>query len=81
MSRNFQNCNEVFYKSYKNSFIPFLGKYVTSQKNAYKYLSESIDNFPSQEILSGKLRKTGYKEVNYKNLFGGIVSIHKGWKI
>jgi len=71
----------IFYKSYKNSFIPFLGKYVTSQKNAYKYLSESIDNFPSQEILSEKLRKTGYKEVNYKNLFGGIVSIHKGWKI
>ena len=71
----------TFYNSYKNIFIPFLGKYITSQKNAYKYLSESIDNFPNQEILSGKLAKTGYKEVSYKNLFGGIVSIHKGWKI
>ena len=71
----------TFYNSYKNIIIPFLGKYVTSQKNAYKYLSESIDHFPNQEILSGKLVKTGYKEVSYNNLFGGIVSIHKGWKI
>ena len=71
----------TFYNSYKNIIIPFLGEYVTSQKNAYKYLSESIDHFPNQEILSGKLVKTGYKEVSYNNLFGGIASIHKGWKI
>ena len=71
----------TFYNSYKNIIIPFLGEYVISQKNAYKYLSESIDHFPNQEILSGKLVKTGYKEVSYNNLFGGIVSIHKGWKI
>ena len=69
------------YSTYKNNFIPLLGQYITSQKNAYKYLSESINNFPNQEILSGKLAKTGYKEISYNNLFGGIVSIHKGWKI
>ena len=69
------------YSTYKNNFIPLLGEYITSQKNAYKYLSESINNFPNQEILSGKLAKTGYKEISYNNLFGGIVSIHKGWKI
>ena len=71
----------TIYNTYKKTFIPFLGQYITSQKNAYKYLSESIDHFPNQEILSGKLVKTGYKEVSYNNLFGGIASIHKGWKI
>ena len=71
----------TFYKSYKNRIIPLLGKYVTTQNNAYKYLAESIDNFPDQKLFMEELNRSGYSQVSYDNLFGGIVSIHRGWKM
>ena len=71
----------TFYKSYKNRIIPLLGKYVTDRNNAYKYLAESIDNFPDQKLFMEELSRSGYSQVSYDNLFGGIVSIHRGWKI
>ena len=48
---------------------------------AYNYLAESIDTFPNQDLLQKSLTKIGYFNVTYYNLFGGIVSIHQGWKI
>ena len=69
------------YSSYKNKLIPILGKFVTNNKGAYKYLSESIENFPNQKILSNKLTNSGFSNVTFNNLFGGIVCMHRGWKI
>ena len=61
--------------------MPFIGKSIAKNKNAYKYLSESIDTFPNQEKLKKILENTGFQNVSYINLFDGIVSIHKGFKI
>ena len=69
------------YKNYKNNFLPWIGKIVTKNEDAYKYLSESIDTFPNQEKLKKILENTGFQNVSYINLFDGIVSIHKGFKI
>ena len=44
------------YKIYKSKILPLLGEIVAKDKDAYKYLSESIDLFPSQEELSKNLR-------------------------
>ena len=58
-----------------------IGKLIAKNKNAYKYLSESIDLFPDQEELKSTLKKIGFENVSYINLFDGIVSIHIGYKI
>ena len=69
------------YKIYKSNVLPFLGDIVAKDKNAYNYLSESIDLFPNQEELKKILISCGFEKVNSINLFNGIVAIHIGYKI
>jgi len=69
------------YRLYKSKILPLLGEVVAKDKNAYKYLSESIDLFPSQEELSKDLVDCGFINVESINLFNGIVSIHTGYKL
>ena len=69
------------YKIYKSKILPLLGEVIAKDKNAYKYLSESIDLFPSQEELSKNLRDCGFTKVETINLFNGIVAIHTGYKL
>tara|TARA_Y100001970_G_C14210129_1_gene846390 strand:+ start:192 stop:923 length:732 start_codon:yes stop_codon:yes gene_type:complete len=69
------------YKIYKSKILPLLGDIIAKDKNAYKYLSESIDLFPSQEELKNILIGCGFKKTKFINLFNGIVAIHTGYKI
>ena len=69
------------YKIYKSKILPLLGEIVAKNKNAYNYLSESIDLFPSQEELSKNLHNCGFTKVETINLFNGIVAIHTGYKL
>ena len=69
------------YKIYKSKILPLLGEIVAKDKNAYNYLSESIDLFPSQEELNKNLIECGFTKVETINLFNGIVSIHTGYKL
>ena len=69
------------YKLYKSQIIPLMGKYIAKNENAYKYLEESISNFPDQKTLSLKLNELGFDNTSITNLFNGIVSIHKSFKI
>ena len=47
---------------------------------AYEYLIKSIKNFINQDQLLDLMIKKKFKSCNYRNLSGGIVSIHSGWK-
>ena len=69
------------YNFYKSKIIPFIGEQVAKNKKAYKYLEESISQFPNQGILLSKLDQIGFENTSVINLFNGIVSIHKGFKI
>jgi len=69
------------YSKYKNKIVPFIGEKVANNKNAYKYLEESIGQFPNQNILLNKINNVGFEKTSYINLFDGIVSIHIGFKI
>ena len=71
----------ISYKIYKSKILPLLGDLVAKDKDAYKYLSESIDLFPSQDELSKVLFDCGFEEVKSINLFNGIVAIHTGYKL
>ena len=70
----------LLYSKYIKEVIPYLGERIAHNKNAYKYLEESINQFPHQDILLNKINNIGFENTSYINLFDGIVSIHKGFK-
>ena len=51
------------------------------KKKPYEYLVKSIENFVNQDELINLMKKRGFEKCIYRNLSGGIVSIHSGWKI
>ncbi len=61
--------------------IPKIGNLVVGDDQPYKYLVESIKNFYSQDELAILMKKNNFYKVKYRNLNGGIVAIHSGWKI
>ena len=71
---------EFIYKRY-SKLIPKIGKLVVGEKQPYEYLIKSIEEFINQEELVEIMKKNNFKECKYRNLSGGIVSIHSGWKI
>ena len=76
-----ENSNlEFIYKNY-SKIIPFIGKFIVGDKKPYEYLINSIEKFVNQEKLLELMKKNNFKTCTYRNLSGGIVSIHSGWKI
>jgi demethylmenaquinone methyltransferase/2-methoxy-6-polyprenyl-1,4-benzoquinol methylase len=69
------------YDSYSFTVIPAVGKAVTGDGQPYRYLVESIRTFPDQESFAQKIRDAGFARVSYRNLTGGVVAIHSGWRI
>ncbi len=51
---------------------------MSGSRGAYEYLSESVTNFPDQKNLAKLMRQTGFFDVEYKNLTGGVAAIHIG---
>ena len=68
------------YRNY-SKLIPSIGKLIVGEKKPYEYLIKSIENFVNQEQLIDLMKKNGFEKCTYRNLSGGIVSIHSGWKI
>ncbi len=64
-----------------SSIIPVMGKIIVGDEKPYKYLTKTISNFPSQENFKKIIEGTKFKDVNYRNIFNGIVAIHNATKI
>ena len=58
-----------------------IGKYVVGNCEPYEYLTKTIREFYNQEELLNIFTKNGFSNVEFRNLSGGIVAIHSGWKI
>ena len=71
---------EIFYRNY-SKIIPKIGKLIVGDEKPYEYLVKSIDKFVNQKELIGIMKENKFEECNYRNLSGGIVAIHSGWKI
>jgi len=69
------------YDMYSFNLIPLFGKLVAKDKGSYEYLVESIRKHPDQKTLKGMLEAAGFSRVSCHNLSGGIVAIHKGYKL
>jgi len=61
--------------------LPRLGKLIAGDADSYRYLAESIRKHPDQATLKAMLEAAGFARVDVRNLTGGIVAIHRGYKI
>ncbi len=69
------------YDAYSFNVLPLLGRLVARDPGSYRYLAESIRVHPNQETLLEMLRGAGFAQARYHNLTGGIVALHRGYKI
>ena len=69
------------YDAYSFNVLPLLGRLVAEDSASYRYLAESIRMHPDQETLLEMLRSAGFAQARYHNLTGGIVALHRGYKI
>jgi len=69
------------YDAYSFNVIPPLGKMITGDGEPYRYLVESIRQFPRPEAFSQMIRDAGFAQVTHRSLTGGIANIHSGWKL
>ena len=76
-----QNSNLEFLYKYYSKIIPHIGKIIVGEKEPYEYLTKSIDEFVNQDELIELMRLSKFENCTYRNLSGGIVAIHSGWKI
>ena len=72
---------DALYEFYSFNLIPLIGRMVTGDGEAYRYLVESIRRFPPPERFAGMLREAGFARVSYSQLTGGIVALHSGWRL
>ncbi len=64
-----------FYLFYFNKILPFIGRIVSKDKEAYTYLPKSVDEFDRKVDLVRCLKETGFKNVIKHSLTFGIVQI------
>lgn len=57
--------------------MPTIARLVSSDNTAYGYLSDSIQDWPNQQALARQLVASGWHDVQWRNLFGGVVALHK----
>jgi len=69
------------YDTYSFHVLPWLGRNVAKDEASYRYLAESIRMHPDQETLKGMMQSAGFGRCDYFNLSGGIVALHRGYKL
>jgi len=69
------------YDLYSFNLIPALGRAVTGDAEAYRYLVESIRRFPRPDAFAEMMRAAGFRRVSFQRMSGGIVALHSGWRL
>jgi demethylmenaquinone methyltransferase/2-methoxy-6-polyprenyl-1,4-benzoquinol methylase len=65
------------YSEYLMKALPEVAKRTSSNPEAYVYLAESIRAWPAQQALANDIATCGWRNVQYRNLSGGIVALHR----
>jgi demethylmenaquinone methyltransferase/2-methoxy-6-polyprenyl-1,4-benzoquinol methylase len=68
------------YHVYLRQAIPAIGGILTGDRAGFVYLNDSIRQFPTQQALAAELEATGFKQVSWKDMSGGIVALHTAVK-
>jgi demethylmenaquinone methyltransferase / 2-methoxy-6-polyprenyl-1,4-benzoquinol methylase len=68
------------YNFYLRRVLPVIGKVISGDDAAYRYLAETIREFPEENALATEMRQSGFRDVTYRAMAGGIVFLHAGVK-
>ncbi|MBW7861307.1 MAG: bifunctional demethylmenaquinone methyltransferase/2-methoxy-6-polyprenyl-1,4-benzoquinol methylase UbiE [Rhodocyclaceae bacterium] len=68
------------YDLYSFKILPWLGNKVADDADSYRYLAESIRMHPGQDELKQMMEQVGFQRVDYHNMTGGVVALHRGYK-
>ena len=71
---------DYIYKNY-SKLIPAIGEFIVGDKKPYEYLIKSIKEFVDQDELIALMKENKFQKCEFRNLNGGIVALHSGWKI
>jgi demethylmenaquinone methyltransferase/2-methoxy-6-polyprenyl-1,4-benzoquinol methylase len=69
------------YDAWASNVIPRIGKAVADDEESYRYLVESIRRFPRPNAFKAMVADAGFVQASAEPMFGGLVTIHSGWKI
>jgi demethylmenaquinone methyltransferase / 2-methoxy-6-polyprenyl-1,4-benzoquinol methylase len=69
------------YDHYSFKLLPLMGRLVANDADSYRYLAESIRMHPDQSTLKGMMENAGLGRVQVYNLTGGIVAVHRGFRL
>ena len=72
---------DALYEFYSFKVIPRVGQAVTGDREAYQYLVESIRKFPRPQAFAGMISEAGFRRVSFRQMTGGVVALHSGWKL
>jgi len=64
------------YNFYLTRMLPFVGGLFSGDTNAYKYLADTIREFPDEDELAAELTGAGFARVEYRRLTSGISYVH-----
>ncbi len=70
----------LFYLFYLRKIVPFLGLIFSRHAQAYRYLNESVEDFPCGEKFRALMEQTGFKKTAFYPLMGGVATIYAGEK-
>ncbi len=69
------------YDAYSHHVVPRLGKAIAGDEGSYRYLVESIRQFPAMPRFRAMIEAAGFRHTRVEPILGGLVAIHSGWKI
>ena len=72
---------DKLYDLFSFNVIPQLGRAVTGDAESYRYLVESIRQFPRPNTFAEMISAAGFSRVSWQTLSGGIVALHSGWRL
>ena len=72
---------QTIYDMYSFKLLPRIGELVAKDRESYQYLVESIRRFPDQETFKMMMEDAGLERVEVFNLSGGIVALHRGFRM
>ena len=64
------------FKVYSHTFLPLYGRLISKDKEAYRYLTATIEAFPQGDRMVDILRKAGFSKASYRRLTFGICTMY-----
>jgi len=68
------------YNLYLDRLLPLVGRLVSGDAGAYRYLADTIKEFPDAQALAAELLQAGFSKVFCRPMLSGIVYLHAGEK-